>query len=193
MSEHTITGLLNDLRAGREGAADHVLPLIYNDLRRIARAKMAGLMPGSSLQPSELVHEAWLRIVGKAHDDWENRRHFFFVAARAMRDILVEQARAKAALKRGGDRHRVELGSMDLAIATPAEDMLALDEALEQLEKQDPLKRQLVELRFFAGLTMSEAAKALGLALRTAEGEWRCARAILHRQLSKGDAPSKGG
>jgi RNA polymerase sigma factor (TIGR02999 family) len=129
------------------------------------------------------VHEAYLRLIGAEHLPWENRRHFFFAAARAMRDILVEQARRKAALKRGGDRKRVKAENLAVPIEAPAEDMLALNEALARLEADDPRKHQIVLLRFFAGLTEEETAQVMDISLRTVQREWRYIRARLHRDL----------
>jgi RNA polymerase sigma factor (TIGR02999 family) len=186
-----VVRLLQQVHAGK-ASAEELLPLVYEDLRQLARARMAKLSPGQTLQPSSLVHEAYLRILGGKARGWTNARHFFFAAARAMHDILVEQARRKATLKRGGDRIRVDPDHLVLAIAAPTEDMLALHEALERLERDDPRKRQMVELRFFAGLTMKDTARALGVSLRTLEREWRYVRALLHKELSGSDSSKSG-
>ncbi len=181
------------LRAAAEGdrdAAVKLLPMVYGELRKLARARMAHLAPGQTLLPTALVHEAYMRVVGQADPGWEGRRHFFGAAAQAMRDILVEQARRKAALKRGGDRRRFDLDECDLAFRPPGQDVLALDEALKQLEADDPRKGQIVNLRYFAGLTAEETAAALGVSVGTVEREWRYIRTWLYAQLSEGEGVS---
>ena len=169
--------------AGPREAATKLLPLVYGELRKLARARMAKLRPGQTLQPTALVHEAYLKLIGKADPGWEGRTHFFAAAAQAMREILVEQARRKAALKRGGDRKRLDLEDIDPEIQPPPEDVLALDEALKRLESDDPRKGQIVNLRYFAGLTAKETAAALGVSVATVEREWRYIRAWLRTQL----------
>ncbi len=175
------------LQAAREGdprAAAELLPLVYNELRRLAQARMARASPGNTLQPTALVHEAYLRLVGAQDPGWNSRGHFFAAAARAMRNILVEQARRKASLKRGGDKKRLNADEMELAIESPSEDVVALDEALTELERSDPRKARVVILHHFAGLTLEETAAALDVSLPTVEREWRFARALLYTQLS---------
>jgi RNA polymerase sigma factor (TIGR02999 family) len=167
---------------GDAGASADLVPAVYGELRRMA-AELARAAPHVTLPPTALVHEAYLRLVGKGEMAWESRRHFFFAAARALHDILVEEARRKAALKRGGGRQRVDLERLSLAREAPAEDLLALDEALCKLEREDPRKAQLVRLRFFAGLPAEETAAVMGIPLRTLEREWRYVRARLHRDL----------
>ena len=175
--------LLRAAQAGDESAAARLLPLVYEELRTLARTRMARRPPGDTLQPTALVHEAYLRLLGKADLRLEGRRHFFFAAARAMRDILVERARARAGPKRGGGRLRVELKD-DAAVAEPpAEDLLALNDALSELEKEDPLKAQIVQLRYFAGMNAGEAAQALGISERTLHRHWRFIKAWLRRRL----------
>lgn len=164
--------------------ASELAPLVYDELRRLARAYMRRESPGQTLQPTALVHEAYLRLAG-AGTPWTNRSHFVGIAARSMRQILVERARARGAQKRWGDLDRVSLVE-SLAVATPSNDMLpALDEALTKLEQLDPEQGRIVELRYFAGLTVEEAAEALGLSPATLKRRWSLARAWLHRELSR--------
>lgn len=183
--EHQVTLLLKAASDGDSQAAADLLPLVYKELRALAEARMRKIPPGQTLQPTALVHEAYIRLAGDEDSNFENRQHFFFIAARAMRDILVEQARYKASLKRGGDRHRVAAENLVLAIDAPAEDLLALNEALELLEQEDPNKHRLVMLRFFAGLNMTQTADVLGIAKRTAEREWRFIKAKLHKMIAE--------
>lgn len=182
-----VTRILRAAEAGDAEAPARLLPLLYAELRGLARARMAGTPPGNTLQPTALVHEVYLRLVGK--DDpmmGKSRGHFFAVAAQAMRDILVEQARRKSRQKRGGDRNRVDIDAVDLAevpLESPVEDILALDEALHQLEQDEPRLAQVVKLHFFAGLTMKETAAALEVSVPTVERDWRFARTLLYTQL----------
>ncbi len=182
---NAVTLVLNAAAAGDREAGAKLLPLVYGELRKLARARMASLAPGQTSQPTALVHEAYMRVVGRADPGWEGRGHFFGAAARAMRDILVEQARRKAALKRGGDRKRFDLEDADLAIEPPRDNVVALDEAIKRLEADDPRKGQIVNLRYFAGLTAQETAAALGVSVGTVEREWRYIRAWLYTQLSE--------
>jgi len=192
LADNSVTLLLQAAADGDSRAAVELLPLLYGELRRLAAAWMDRTPPGQTLQPTALVHEAYIRLVGKEALRFENRRHFFFVAARAMRDILVEQARRKASKRRGGDMKRVDAANLVLAIEAPAEDMLALTEALEDLRKSDEKKHELVMLRFFAGLTAQESAEVLGVSLSTVEREWRYIRARLHRALSSDEGTPRG-
>lgn len=180
-----VTHILQAIERGEPRAAELLLPLVYDELRRLARQKLAGETPGQTLQATALVHEAYLRLVGKDNrgQDWNSRGHFFGAAAEAMRRILVENARRKKSLKRGGAFVRQDLNEAQLVANEPQEDVLALDEALNKLAEEDPPKAQLVKLRYFAGLTMQEAADALGFSLATAERYWAYARAWLHRQI----------
>ena len=179
-----VTRILSDLAQGDAHAAGQLLPLVYEELRKLAAARMAEEAPGNTLDATALVHEAYLRLVGPADDArWDNRGHFFAAAAEAMRRILVEAARRKAAARHGGGRARLEL-EPDLAVTRePREDLLALDEALDRLAAEDPLKADLVKLRYFAGLTLPDAAAALGLSERTAGRHWAYARAWLRRAV----------
>ena len=178
-----VTELLQAAQAGDAGAAERLLAVVYKELHQLARARMAHLPPGQTLQPTALVHEAYLRLSDKSDVAWESRQHFFFAAARAMRDILVEQARRKAGPARGGGRHRQELDEACAVLEPPADNVLAVHEALEELEKQDPLKAQIVLLRYFSGLTTAETAEILGLAERTLDRQWRYIRAWLLKRL----------
>jgi RNA polymerase sigma factor (TIGR02999 family) len=178
-----VTDLLHAARAGNQEAAAQLLPLVYDELRALARTRMAHLPPGQTMQPTALVHEAYLRLLGKNDLHVENRRHFFFVAARAMRDILVEQARSRAGLKRGGGRRRVRLSATEVVDAANATDVLAVHEALDELEQKDPLKARIVNLRFFTGMTMEETAKVLGVSERTLHRHWVFIKAWLRSRL----------
>jgi RNA polymerase sigma factor (TIGR02999 family) len=184
MSATPLTALLDAAGQGDSSAAEQLLPLVYDELRRLAQAYLAKTPPGNTFQATALVHEAYLRLVGKHDPGWQGRRHFFGAAAQAMRNILVDQARRKATHKRGKDRKRLALDEGDLPIQPPSGDILALNEALARLEQADPRKAELVLLHHFAGLTMEEAAEAMGISLSTAEREWRFTRALLHAQLA---------
>jgi RNA polymerase sigma factor (TIGR02999 family) len=181
--DQPVTGLLRAAQAGDTDAAERLLAAVYEQLHQLARSRMATLPPGQTLQPTALVHEAYLRLTDKTDVAWESRQHFFFAAARAMRDILVEQARRKAGPARGGGRRRQELDEACAVIEPPAENVLAVHEALEELEKQDPLKARIVLLRYFSGLTTAETADVLGLAERTLERQWRFVRAWMLKRL----------
>jgi RNA polymerase sigma factor (TIGR02999 family) len=175
-----VSEVLQAAQAGDRQAAAYLLPLVYAELRELARARLA---PGQTLQPTALVHEVYLRIAGDSQVTWEGQKHFFFAAARAMRQILVEQARRKAGPQRGGDRRRQELDDACAVVEPPSDDVLAVDDALEELEDRDPLKAQIVLLRYFTGLTMDETAAILGLAERTLDRHWRYIRAWLMNRL----------
>jgi RNA polymerase sigma factor (TIGR02999 family) len=182
-SSQSVTELLRAAQAGDAGAAERLMAVVYEQLHQLARARMAQLPPGQTLQPTALVHEAYLRLTDKSDVAWESRQHFFSAAARAMRDILVEQARRKAGPARGGGRRRRELDEACAVIEPLAEDVLAVHEALEELEKEDPVKAQIVLLRYFSGLTTAETAEVLGLAERTLDRKWRYIRARLLERL----------
>jgi RNA polymerase sigma factor (TIGR02999 family) len=183
-----VTRILNAIEEGDPHAAGQLLPLVYDELRKLAAQKMAQEAPGQTLQATALVHEAYVRLVGKddrAH--WNNRGHFFAAAAEAMRRILVDQARRKSTLRAGGGRDRIDLEDAVPVVEGPGDEILALDEALTRLAERDPVRAELVKLRFFAGLTMPEAAAALGISLATAERYWTFARAWLFTDLTDGE------
>jgi RNA polymerase sigma factor (TIGR02999 family) len=175
-----VTEILSAIENGDPRAAEQLLPLVYDELRRLAASKLAREKSGQTLQATALVHEAYLRLVG--NQQFDNRGHFFAACAEAMRRILVEQARRKGSIKRGGQKLRQSLSGIDLAAATD-DDILALDEALNQLTEVDAQAAELVKLRYFAGLTTEQAATTLGLSVRTAERTWAYARAWLHKKL----------
>lgn len=182
-----VTHMLEALERGDARVADRLLAAVYEELRRLASARLARESPDHTLQPTALVHEAYLRLVGDGGADWRNRAHFFAAAAEAMRRILVESARRKARLKRGGDRQRVALEHADAAAPEESLDLLALDEALGRLAERDAEKAELVKLRFFAGLSVQEAADVLGISRATADRHWAYARAWLYDEIRKGD------
>jgi RNA polymerase sigma factor (TIGR02999 family) len=182
----TLTRVLSAASTGDRQAAAELLPLVYDELRRLARARLAHQPPGITLQPTALVHEAYLKLVGDADPGWDSHAHFFGAAARAMRNILVDQARRKRSLKRGGDAKRVD--EIELAIEPPAEDILALDEALTELEQQDERKARIVMLHYFGGLTLEETAAAIGISVPTVQREWRFTRSLLFARLRRGEA-----
>jgi RNA polymerase sigma factor (TIGR02999 family) len=179
-----VTEILGAIEAGDPHAAERLLPLVYDELRRLAAQKMAGEKPGQTLDATALVHEAYLRLVGG--QQFANRRHFFAAAAEAMRRILIERARRKGRLRHGGERRRVELPADLLAAEGPGSDVLAVDEALEAFARHDPEAAELVRLHVFAGLTVEQAGDLLGLSARTAYRNWQYARAWLYRRLSGG-------
>ncbi len=190
----SVTRLLNAAAAGVPGSSQELLALIYDELRRLAHARMRGAPPDATLRPTELVHEAYLRLFGRpapGSEAWNSRGHFFSAAAQAMRNILVEQARRRGRLKRGGDRRRVTADEDAFAIEAPVEDVLALDSVLAELERISPRKATLVLLHCFSGLTLEEAAAAMEISLSTAEREWRFARALLRSRLKQDAAGAK--
>ena len=179
MSE--VTRILDAIQKGDSNAQGELLPLVYEELRRLAAHKMAIEAPGHTLQPTALVHEAWLRL--GVQQSWENRAHFFAAAAEAMRRILVEHARRKQSLKRGAGAEREELQDSMLVLSAPPDELLAIHEALDKLASEDPSAAELVKLRYFVGMTMEETASAMGLAPRTAERLWTYARVWLRREI----------
>ena len=186
MSE--FTQILNAIKAGDPQAAAQLLPLVYDELRRLAAQKLAHEKPGQTLDATALVHEAYLRLLASAEaetrENWANRRHFFAAAAEAMRRILIESARRKKRLKHGGTRKRLNLDSLELAEDQADDDILALDEALTRLASEEKIVSEVVNLRFFAGLTVEETAAALELSERTANRHWAYAKAWLYQQLN---------
>ena len=178
-----VTRILERVEQGDPQAAEALLPVVYDELRRLAAHKMAQEMAGHTLQPTALVHEAWLRLVGNESQSWQNRAHFFGAAAEAMRRILIESARRRARLKRGGNPERVDLEDLPIAAPDRDETLLAVDEALNQLEKEDPEKARIVKLKFFVGLTNQQVAQSLGVTERTIERTWAYAKAWLFRTM----------
>lgn len=210
-TEHPVTLALHAVRRGEKDAGARLLPLVYEELRALARARLARELPGQTLQPTALVHEAYLRLVGGIPENdpgWDNRGHFFGAAARAMRQILVEQARRKAGPKAGGGRKREDLDVVVDNVANPAavgwtppidlpsdahDDMVGLDEALSRLEQEDPRKAEVVMLKYFAGLEHGQIAQVLGVSVPTVERDWRFARAWLKKELRPGVHGENGG
>jgi RNA polymerase sigma factor (TIGR02999 family) len=189
-----ITEVLNAIEQGDPQAAKQLLPLVYNELRRLAAQKLSLEKPGQTLEATGLVHEAYVRLVGTDEERrWENRGHFFAAAAEAMRRILVENARRKRSAKHGGGMVRHEFDDLQLAAPELCEDLLALDEALNRLAEKDPIKAELVKLRHFAGLTVDQAAQALGISPATADRYWAYARAWLHADIAGGEASKPTG
>jgi RNA polymerase sigma factor (TIGR02999 family) len=180
-----VTQILSRIESGDPTAAELLLPLVYDELRKLASARLAHEKPGQTLQPTALVHEAYVRLVdGAADQKWDSRSHFFAAAAEAMRRILIDAARTKASLKRGGNAERVELNDQPADFDANRIDMLALDEALQKLESEQPDKARLVKLRYFAGCSLDESAEMLGISRATAQRHWAYARAWLFGQLN---------
>lgn len=186
-----VTQLLGAVSAGKEGAEEDLFAVVYAELRKMARGRMARERPGQTLDPTALVHEAYLELFRQQEPRWENRAHFFTAAAEAMRRILIQQARRKSRLKRGGDLQRVPFESSTGKLLPRAESLLALDEALDRLEAMDETMVEVVKLRYFAGLTVVETARALGISTRTVNRHWTAARAWLHQELEEGDPPDQ--
>ena len=182
MSE--VTRILDAIQQGDPNAAEELLPLVYDELRKLAAHRMAGEDPGQTLQATALVHEAWLRLGGDDQPSWQNRAHFFAAAAEAMRRILIDNARRKNYLRHGGGAERVNLDGLDLAASVDDEQLLALNEALDHLAAHDATKAQVVKLRFFAGLTNEQVARVLGVSEPTVKRHWAYARAWLFREIN---------
>jgi RNA polymerase sigma factor (TIGR02999 family) len=183
-----VTQILSRIESGDPTASDQLLPLVYDELRQLAAHRLNKENPGQTLQATALVHEAYLRLVdGKGEMHWNSRGHFFAAAAEAMRRILVDRARRKRSQRRGGNYQRIELSAVDSDVQLTQLDLLALDEALQRLAGRDPRAAELVKLRFFAGMTVPEAANVLGVSLATAENDWAYAKSWLKLQLSTGD------
>jgi RNA polymerase sigma factor (TIGR02999 family) len=180
-----VTRILTAIEQGDARAADELLPLVYQELRRLAAQKISQEPPGQTLQATALVHEAYIKLVGAEAQTFSGRTHFFAAAAEAMRRILIDNARRKYRLKRGGDKKKVALDDIEPAVESPSDDLIALDEALERLAKMDKVKADLVKLRYFAGLTLEQAAGLLNLPERTAKRYWAHARAWLYRQVKE--------
>jgi RNA polymerase sigma factor (TIGR02999 family) len=180
-----ITQAIQAAGRGEEGAAEKLLPLVYSELRRLAAARMAHELAGQTLQPTALVYEAWLRLVKEGDRTWQNRAHFFGAAAEAMRRILIERARHKSRLKHGGGQARLNIEDLELAETTPDDKVLLVDEALARLKDEDPELERIVVLKFFGGLSNTEIAETLDLALRTLDRQWAYAKAWLFRYISE--------
>jgi len=186
-----VTHILQQIESGDPSAADKLLPLVYDELRKLAAAKLAHEKPGQTLQATAIVHEAYLRLVGgsRQSDSWNNRGHFFAAAAEAMRRILIDAARAKGRQKRQAGRRRFDIDAIDVAIHATPDQLLAIDDALEKLQRHDPDIFELVKMRYFAGLNIEQAAAALGISPATAYRHWNYARAWLHGELLGQDDP----
>ena len=190
MGEEQPGNMTQMLAAAKDGdplAAERLLPLVYEELRKLAHHRMNNEPPGQTLTATALVHEAYLRLLGDDEVHWDSRGHFFAAAGTAMRRIMVERARKRGRAKHGGDRQREVLGDVAIISLAPPADLLALDEALTKLERQDRRRNDVVLLRYFAGLTVEETARALGISPRTVKSEWSFARAWLHRELGGGE------
>ena len=184
-----VTRILVAIEQGDAKAADELLPLVYEELRRLANRKMSREQPGQTLQATALVHEAYIRLIGPENQQWSSRTHFFAAAAESMRRILIENARRKQRQKHGGGQHRVDLDDADITIDDPSTNIIALDEALNKLAEEDKVVAELVKLRYFAGLTLEQAANMLGVSRRTADRYWAYARAWLYQEINKADEP----
>jgi len=183
------TRMLQAIERGDAHTSAELLPVVYDELRRLAAHKLSQERPGQTLQATSLVHEAWLRLVGAENPKWEGQKHFFAAAAEAMRRILIENARRKQRQKRGGGWERIDVEQIQLAEPLPSNDLLAIDEALTELAQRDPPAAELVQLRFFAGLTQQQAANLLGISRRTADRTWAYARAWLFQQIAGDEKP----
>jgi RNA polymerase sigma factor (TIGR02999 family) len=178
-----VTHILEAIQQGDSSAAEKLLPLVYQELRHLAASKMAHERPGQTLQPTSLVHEAWLRLSNQPDKKWDGRAHFFAAAAEAMRRILIDNARRKGAQRHGGGQARVDINEIEIPAAIKDEELLAVNEALEKFVHQDPKKAELVKLRYFVGLTIEEAADILGISTPTAKRWWSYARAWLYQEM----------
>jgi RNA polymerase sigma factor (TIGR02999 family) len=183
-----ITMILQAIGRGESRASEELMPLVYEELRRIAAARMAQEQAGHTLQPTALVHEAWLQLVGAGERSWQNRAHFFGAAADAMRRILIDNARRKSRLKHGGNQARVDIVGLEIEGATPDEDALRINDALEKLEQEDPEQARIVVMKFFGGMTNEEVAENLGVSERTVYRQWVCAKGRLSRWIRLRDA-----
>jgi len=181
-----VTQMLEAVERGDAKAAEELLPLVYRELRRLATHRMAQEAPGHTLQPTALVHEAWLRLVGSEQQTWNNRAHFFGAAAEAMRRILIDSARRKRALRHGGGQQRLDIDEIEITAPAKDDELLAVNDALEKFATLDKQKAELVKLRFFAGLNIEEAAQILGISAPTAKRWWAYSRAWLYSQTRNG-------
>jgi RNA polymerase sigma factor (TIGR02999 family) len=181
-----LTSIITAIEQGNAQAADQLLPLVYDELRRLAAYRLSHELPGQTLQPTSLVHEAYLRLTGNQDRKWEGRAHFFGAAAEAMRRILIENARRKAALRHGGGQQRLNIEDVDIAAFSKGDEIIAVSEALEKFAVENQAKAELVKLRYFAGLTIEETAEVLRISVPTAKRWWAYARAWLHNELASG-------
>src|SRR5580658_9425268 len=188
-----VTRILQSMESGDAKAAEELLPLVYGELRKLAAAKMANESPNQTLQPTALVHEAWLRLTGNENVKWDGRAHFFGAAAEAMRRILIDNARRKRALRHGGGQQRLDIADVEIATSGKEDELLAMDEALEKFALEDKQKAELVKLRYFAGLSVEEAAQILGVSIPTAKRWWAYARAWLFEEMKGGCKASEIG
>jgi RNA polymerase sigma factor (TIGR02999 family) len=179
-----VTQILAAIERGDPQASEHLLPLLYDELRKLAAQRLSNEKPGQTLSATALVHEAYVRLVDTQVQRWDSRGHFFAAAAEAMRRILLDKARKKRRLKRGGSSQRIDLDQVDVSVERPSDDVIALDEALTKLAQRYPKRAELVKLRYFAGLTVDEAAQVLGISSSTADRHWTYARAWLYRELA---------
>ena len=186
-----LTRVLEQIQQGNEKAGDELLPLVYEELRKLAAHKMAGEAPGQTLQPTALVHEAWLRLTGAENKTWDSQGHFFAAAAEAMRRILIERARAKSRLRRGSRAEHVPLDHVTIASEDPSETVLAINEALDRLTARDPFKAEVVKMRYFVGLRQDEIAHALGVSEPTVRRHWAIARAWLYAEMKAKEGPTQ--
>lgn len=182
-----VTQILQAAGRGDRSSLNDLLPLVYDELKKVAAARMAREAPGHTLQPTALVHEAWLRMIKDEDQTWQNRAFFFHAAAEAMRRILIENARRKAALKYGGGQQRLNIDDLELGVEVPDEKVLMVDAALEQLKKAHPERAKIVVLKYFGGMTNDEVARTLGISERTVSRHWLCAKVWLFDKLSGGD------
>jgi RNA polymerase sigma factor (TIGR02999 family) len=184
-ANNQVTRVLERVRCGELSAASELLPLVYDELRRLAAAKMAHERPDQTLQPTALVHEAWLRLVGNEKQKWNGRAHFFGAAAEAMRRILIENARRRAAARHGGREARLDINQIEIATTAPDDELLAVNDALEKFAAHDSQMAELVKLRYFVGLTTEHAAEVLGISVRTAERWWTYSRVWLYQEFER--------
>ena len=183
-----VTRILEALAHGNPTAADALLPLVYQELRKLAAHKMAGQAPGHTLQPTALVHEAWLRLAGNQPGQFDGRAHFFAAAAEAMRHILIDSARRKRAVRHGGGQVRVNIEDVEITSVAEDDELLAVNDVLDKLAAEDPRKAELAKLRYFAGMTFEEAAEVLGISVATAKRDWAYARAFLYEEIQANKA-----
>jgi RNA polymerase sigma factor (TIGR02999 family) len=182
-----VTRILGDIRRGDPKAADELLPMVYAELRKLAAYKMAHSAAGHTLQPTALVHEAWMRLVGSDNQSFENRAHFFAAAAEAMRHLLIDNARRRLARRHGGGLQRVDVENVDIAMPADEDHLLAVNDALDRLAERSPVEAQVVKLRFFVGMTVEESAEVLGLSERTVKQYWSHAKSWLYREIQEGN------